>query len=120
MYNVSITIEDDPYANREVTVTEDISYGILHCEHIYCFVMPPNSNRVNCTSVVDGERRSVDDPKELNYLFNKFGLDALMHIKTDYSPIYAPVSNNKQKHLVDSLMHIKSDYSPIYSPISNN
>lgn len=74
MYNVSITIEDDPYSNREVTVTEDVSYGILHCEHVYYFVMPPNSNCVYCYSVVDGEQRSVDDPDEIDYLFNKFSL----------------------------------------------
>ena len=74
MYNVSITIEDDTYSNREVTVTEDVNYGILHCEHIYCFVMPPNSNCVYCYSVVDGEQRCIDDPDEIDYLFNKFGL----------------------------------------------
>ena len=27
--------------------------------------------------------------------------------------------NDEQKHLVDTLMHIKTDYSPIYTPISN-
>lgn len=74
MYNVSITIEDDPYANREVTVTEDVSYGILHCEHVYYFVMPPNSNCVYCYSVVDGEQRCLDDPDEIDDLLNKFGL----------------------------------------------
>lgn len=74
MYNVSITIEGEPYANREVTVTEDISYGILHCEHVYHFVMPPNSNCVYCYSVVDGEQCRINDPYEIDDLLNKFGL----------------------------------------------
>ena len=74
MYNVSITIEGEQYANREVTVTEDVNYGILHCEHIYCFVMPTNSNCINCTSVIDGEQRFVDDPDEIDELINKFGI----------------------------------------------
>lgn len=74
MYNLYTTIEGEPYANREVTVIEDISYGILHCEHVYYFVMPPNSNCVYCTSVIDGEQCSVDDPDEIDYLLNKFNL----------------------------------------------
>ena len=74
MYNISITIEDDPYINREVTVTEDVSYGILHCEHVYYFVMPPNSNCVYCYSVVDGEQRCINDVDEIDALLNKFGL----------------------------------------------
>lgn len=124
MYNVSITIEVEPYANREVTVTEDVSYGILHCEHVYCFVMPTDSGCVYCYSVVDGEQRSVDDPKELNYLFNKFGLDNIYRIlrkncSEDFVDVYTTM-NEEQKHIVDVLMHIKTDYSPIYTPISNN
>lgn len=80
MYNVSITIDGETYANREVTVTEDMNYGILHCEHIYYFVMPPNSNRIDCTSFIDGEQRSIDDPDELYELFNKFGLTDIFKI----------------------------------------
>lgn len=74
MYNVSITIEDNPYVNHEVTVTEDVSYGILHCEHVYYFVMPTNSNCVYCYSVVDGEQCCINDVDEIDHLFNKFGL----------------------------------------------
>lgn len=80
MYNVSITIDGDPYANREVTVTEDVSYGILHCEHVYCFVMPPNSNCVYCYSVIDGEQGCINDVDEIDYLFNKFGLTDIFQI----------------------------------------
>ena len=83
MYNVSITIEDAPYVNREVTVTEDVGYGILHCEHVYYFVMPPNSNSINCTSVIDGEQRSVDDPDEIDYLLNKFSLNDIFKMSNN-------------------------------------
>ena len=83
MYNVSITIEDDPYINREVTVTEDVSYGILHCEHVYYFVMPPNSNCVNCTSVIDGEQCSVDDTDEIDELLNKFCLNDIFQMSNN-------------------------------------
>lgn len=58
----------------EATVTEDIHYGILHCEHIYYFVMPPNSDRLSCTSIVDGEQRLITDHDEIVYLLKKFGL----------------------------------------------
>lgn len=80
MYEVSITIEGEPYAIREVTVTEDVNYGVLHCEHVYYFVMPPNSNCVECTSVIDGEQRCVDDPDEVDCLLNKFGLTDIFQI----------------------------------------
>ena len=80
MYNVSITIEGEPYANREVTVTEDVSYGILHCEHVYYFVMPPDSGCVDCTSVIDGEQRCINDTDEIDYLFNKFCLTDIFQI----------------------------------------
>ena len=74
MYNVSITIEDDPYAIHEVTVTEDVNYGILHCEHVYYFIMPLDSNCVYCYSVVDGEQRRINDLDEIDYLLNKFDI----------------------------------------------
>ena len=74
MYNVSITIDGEPYSNREVTVTEDVNYGILHCEHVYYFVMHPNSNCVYCYSVVDGEQCCIDDHDEIDDLLNKFCL----------------------------------------------
>ena len=83
MYNLYITIEGEPYANREVTVTEDVNYGILHCEHVYYFVMPPNSNRIDCTSVIDGEQRPVDDPDEIDELLNKFGLTDIFCISNN-------------------------------------
>lgn len=83
MYNVSITIEGEPHAVREVTVTEDVSYGILHFEHVYCFVMPPNSGCVYCYSVIDGEQRCINDPDEIDYLVNKFGLTDIFQISNN-------------------------------------
>lgn len=58
----------------EATVTEEVNYGILHCEHIYHFVMPPNSDRLTCTSIIDGEQRLVDSQIEIICLLKKFGL----------------------------------------------
>lgn len=74
-------MDNGPDGSWEMTVTEDVYYGILHCEHIYYFVMLPNSDRLCCTSIIDGEQRPVNDPKELNYLFNKFGLDNISRIR---------------------------------------
>ena len=61
-------------ASWVATVTEEVNYGILHCEHIYYFVMPPNSDRLSCTSIIDGEQRLVDSQEEILYLLKKFGL----------------------------------------------
>ncbi len=58
----------------EATVTEEVNYGILHCEHIYYFVMPPNSDRLSCTSIIDGEQHLITDLDEIAYLLKKFGL----------------------------------------------
>lgn len=83
MYNISITIAGEPYTVREVTVTEDVSYGILHCEHVYCFVMPTNSNCINCTSVIDGEQRCINDPDEIDDLLNKFGITDIFRMSNN-------------------------------------
>ena len=83
MHNLYITIEGEPYTNREVTVTEDVSYGILHCEHVYYFVMPPNSNCIDCTSVIDGEQCRINDPDEIDDLLNKFCLTDIFQISNN-------------------------------------
>nr|DAE25223.1 MAG TPA: Protein of unknown function DUF262 [Siphoviridae sp. ctWWc42] len=36
--------------------------------------MPPNSDRLSCTSIVDGEQRLITDHDEIVYLLKKFGL----------------------------------------------
>lgn len=67
-------MDNGPDGSWEMTVTEDVYYGILHCEHIYYFVMLPNSDRLCCTSIIDGEQRLITDPDEIFYLLKKFGL----------------------------------------------
>lgn len=65
-------------ASWVATVTEEVNYGILHCEHIYYFVMPPNSGCLYCASIIDGEEYLINDPDELDYLIKKFDLLGLI------------------------------------------